>query len=37
MNKELIIIMLVTCIMGLATWYQDKKRKKQELSDRLRR
>tara|TARA_R110002072_G_scaffold243977_1_gene403355 strand:- start:187 stop:354 length:168 start_codon:yes stop_codon:yes gene_type:complete len=35
MNKELIIIILAPLIMGLVWWYQDKKKKAQELSDRL--
>jgi len=35
MNKELIIIILAPIIMGLIMWYQDKKKKEQELSDRL--
>ena len=35
MSKELIIIILAPIIMGLVWWYQDKKKKDQELSDRL--
>ena len=35
MNKEIILIILAPLIMGLVWWYQDKKKKEQELSDRL--
>ena len=35
MNNELIIIISVILIGFAWIWYQDKKKKKQELSDRL--
>ena len=33
--NEIILIILAPLIMGLVWWYQDKKKKEQELSDRL--
>ena len=35
MPKDLLIIILAFLVVGLIWWYQDKKRKEQELSDRL--
>ena len=35
MSKELILLIIAPCIMGLIWWYQDNKRKAQKLSDRL--
>ena len=32
---EYLLLILVPIIMGLVWWYQDKKKKEQELSDRL--
>ena len=34
-EKELIIIILACLIMGFFLWRQDKKKKEQDLSDRL--
>ena len=35
MNKEIILIILGCLVMGFFLWREDKKKKEQELSDRL--
>ena len=35
MNKEIILIILMGLVLGFFLWRQDKKKKEQELSDRL--